>query len=96
MFLIFQFDMNHGNPIDKECYIKTPVPASFHILRLKRPILIDNLIYTRTANHMLIIQYNKMQRFIPSLDMDIYLATFPNKPFPGILKRSVRYIILNF
>ena len=32
----------------------------------------------------------------PYLDMDIYLATFPNQPFPGIVKRSVRYVILNF
>ena len=46
----------------------------------------DNLIHAGAAGHMLMIHHCKMQRLIPSLDMDIDLTVFSGQPFPGVVE----------
>ena len=93
MIFVFQFYVNHRNTIYKQSNIKSSITNILILTSCKSLILINYFIYTCTTTYMLIVHYQQMQHFIPTLYMHIYFSVFTNKPLSCFIKRSMGNVI---
>ena len=84
VFFVLELYMDQRDAVDQQGHVKPAVPVIF--LRLKRLVLVDNLINAGAPSDMFVVQDDKMDLLVAPLDVDIHAPILTHKPFSGVIE----------